>query len=140
MANGHGGYRKPENPAAVSGPGALSKRTDGGAGQPVSRMTGLGYGENKAYMEQQTGAPMADTTDGGAGPAMGGPPVMPVIPLNAPTDFKNEPITAGAPFGPGAGPALQQANKLTDTLKALLGNDISGAIEEMYLFAESQGL
>ena len=31
MANGRGGYRQPSNPAPVSGPGALSKRTDGGA-------------------------------------------------------------------------------------------------------------
>jgi hypothetical protein len=29
MANGHGGPRTPANPAPVSGPGALSKRTDG---------------------------------------------------------------------------------------------------------------
>jgi len=26
-----GGYRQPNNPAPVSGPGALSQRTDGGA-------------------------------------------------------------------------------------------------------------
>ena len=41
-----GGYRKPQNPAAVSGPGALSKRTDGK--QPVVRVPDVPYGEQAA--------------------------------------------------------------------------------------------
>ncbi len=32
-----GGYRKPNNPAPVSGPGSLSQRTDGGPTQPAVR-------------------------------------------------------------------------------------------------------
>ena len=45
-----GGYRQPSNPAPVSGPGALSARTDGGAGnskQPIRRIPGQAYGEQR---------------------------------------------------------------------------------------------
>ena len=41
-----GGYQQPTNPAPVSGPGALSKRTDG-AGQPAQYMSGLPYGQGQ---------------------------------------------------------------------------------------------
>ena len=41
---GRGGYRAPSNPAPVSGPGALSQRTDGGATQPATYISGLPYG------------------------------------------------------------------------------------------------
>ena len=48
MANGRGGYRQPSNPAPVSGPGALSKRTDGGAVEGMTQapkyMAGMRYG------------------------------------------------------------------------------------------------
>ena len=49
-----GGYRKPQNPAAVSGPGALSKRTDGK--QPVVRVPDVPYGEQAALTAQQQAA------------------------------------------------------------------------------------
>ena len=51
-----GGYRQPSNPAPVSGPGALSARTDGGAGsskQPIRRIPGQAYGEGKAFFKKQ---------------------------------------------------------------------------------------
>ena len=35
---GRGGYQAPTNPAAISGPGALSQRTDGGPTQPAQYM------------------------------------------------------------------------------------------------------
>ena len=127
----HGGYRRPANPAAVSGPGSLSRRTDGGPGQPVMTPTGLPYGEAGANVAAQQGAPMADASDQQA-------PM--IVPLDAETQYPDEPITAGAPFGPGPGPRAQSAGKLTDLLAALLGDDIVGAIEEMYLDAESRGL
>ena len=37
MAEAHGGYRQPSSPAPVSGPGALSKRTDGNAPSQAAR-------------------------------------------------------------------------------------------------------
>ena len=65
---GHGGYRQPANPAAVSGPGASSARTDGGPGnqrQPLRVPTGGRYGEAKALEDQQRGAPLPDATGSG---------------------------------------------------------------------------
>ncbi len=75
MARGNGA---PKNPAPVSGPGKLSRRTDGGAGnkgQPLRTPTGGDYGAGKALTDQQKGAPLANPSSGGAaGPASGGPP------------------------------------------------------------------
>jgi hypothetical protein len=86
MANGHGGYREPTNPAPVSGPGALSQRTDGQMKGPVPSAEGLG---------------------GMAGGGMGaGPDLSSLVPFGAPTNNPDEPITAGAPGGPGPGPSL----------------------------------
>ena len=57
MANskGHGGYRKPSNPAPVSGPGKYSQRTDG---QVVSTMPGQPYGQAQADHAVESLAPM----------------------------------------------------------------------------------
>ncbi len=38
-----GGYRAPSSPAPVSGPGALSQRTDGGPTQGAKYVSGLPY-------------------------------------------------------------------------------------------------
>ena len=56
MANGHGGDRVPANPAPVSGPGAMSRRTDG---QGARYMSGGQYGEGQELMDLQTSAPMS---------------------------------------------------------------------------------
>lgn len=95
MANGqHGGYRRPSNPAAVSGPGALSARTDGGAGQPVRVAPGGEYGSRKDMEQIQSGARM----QGGGGQL---PPPPPVTPLDAPSEMPDVPVTDGADAGPG---------------------------------------
>ncbi len=62
-----GGYRKPtpNRKNAVSGPGALSQRTDGA--QPIMRGEDMAYGESAAFQQQQQGAP-------GGLPAPQGPP------------------------------------------------------------------
>lgn len=153
-----GGYRKPAHPAPVSGPGALSQRTDGGPGQPVRNVTGLGYGDAQAFRTQQQGAPMAQGQGPGPalmspmGPGPQGPPQQgppgpptgapaPVVPLHAPTQFPGEPITAGAPFGPGPGRAPAQAGfKVTDLLGTLLGSDVAGDLADLYLQAERMGM
>lgn len=88
-----GGYRRPSNPAPVSGPGALSARTDGGPGQPVRVAPGGEYGERKESEEIQASAPMA------AQPAPA--PAPRPTPLGAPTARPDEPVTAGADAGPG---------------------------------------
>jgi hypothetical protein len=103
MANGHGGYRQPSEPAPVSGPGALSKRTDG---QGARYMAGGEYGEGQEMMDLQTSAPMSQAPRASR-PRGGGRPTMPgssVTPLFSPSERPDEPLTAGAPFGAGPGP------------------------------------
>lgn len=92
---GRGGYRQPNNPAPVSGPGMLSQRTDGGAidgmTQPIQNYTGGAYGNNKSMREQQEGASLY------ASPEMKMPDITP---LGAPTEFPDEPDSTGASWDP----------------------------------------
>lgn len=112
MAEQHGGRRTPSNPAPVAMPGALSRRTDGGPSQSTVPMTGMGYGENADYNDIQSSAPMA------AAPTVSNARVRrssptgqgaAATPLFAPTGFPEEPVTAGAPFGPGPGPEARRS-------------------------------
>lgn len=121
MTDNRGGYRKPRKPAPVSGPGRLSKRTDGGPAQKVRPVTGGAYGENKSLNDLQAAAPMAagdvpSPPSAGASPAPPREPVN-VIPFNAPTQNPDEPVTAGNPMGPGVGPeamGLQDPRTVAD--------------------------
>lgn len=99
MANGHGGYRRPSNPQPISGPGALSQRTDGGV--PKYDVTGLGYGDNAAVNELQSAAPLGAPSGGG----QSAPPVQRPPGLGEPTAFPEQPVTAGADAGAGPGSA-----------------------------------
>lgn len=63
---GRGGYRRPGNPAPVSGPGAMSKRTDGGPGQPTRVASGGSYGERQELENLQAAAPVSASEGGGA--------------------------------------------------------------------------
>ena len=126
MANGQGGYRKPSKPAPVSGPGKLSRRTDGGP-QSMRLASGGKYGERKEMAEMQSSAPMQGGTPTPS-------PSMPsVTGLFEPTQRPNEPVTAGNILGPGPGPsALQLPNNipsLTSTLKRLAALDMTGETE-----------
>lgn len=91
---GVGGYQRPAQPAAVSGPGAMSQRTDGQPGETATQaaryISGGSYGEGQEMMALQQSGPMA--ADAG----------MPLPPsLAEPTERPDEPITYGAPFGAG---------------------------------------
>jgi hypothetical protein len=105
MAEGRGGYRRPGSPAPASGPGRLSRRTDGGPQQTTQPMTGMGYGENQEFNAVQGGAPLAATPPASNARARKSSPAdsmgVAATPLFAPTAFPEEPITAGADFGPG---------------------------------------
>lgn len=90
--NQHGGYRRPSDPAPVSGPGALSQRTDGGATQAPMLASGGPYGSRQDMASIQGSAPMAGT------PA---PSRDMLTPLTAPTARPGEPVTAGVDAGPG---------------------------------------
>jgi hypothetical protein len=101
-----GGYRKPANPAAVSGPGSLSRRTDGGPIQGAKEIPGGGkYGERKALADMQSGAPMqGNPVPNVPAPSVAAEPRQPLTNLFAPTERPDEPVTAGAPVGPGRTP------------------------------------
>jgi hypothetical protein len=129
-----GGYRKPGNPAPISGPGALSQRTDGSPTQSATYMSGMPYGQNT--MEQQTAAPMA------------GRPEMPKMemptPLMAATTRPNEPITSGIDRGDGPGSfALGTLPNVEPTilniLQRIAENDPSGDTELLYRMLEDKG-
>ena len=131
MAEQHGGYRQPSSPAPVSGPGALSQRTDG---QGARYMAGGEYGEGQEMMDLQTSAPMSKTVEQprmrrGRNAGQVVDDSMRVTPLFAPTERPDEPITAGAPFGPGPGPVAQRRaveGRASSRLLALAAYDESG--------------
>lgn len=112
-----GGYRKPSNPAPVSGPGSLSQRTDGGPGQPIREVPAAYYGERQEMRDIQGGATMAQGSMPTGSPVMPSngstppsAPITPPTPLTAPTEYPDEPGTAGAALGPGPGPASVEPN------------------------------
>ena len=93
--------------AEVSGPGKQSKRTDLGvlkqstkpiqSTQPMQSYTGGAYGNNKSMAMQQAAAPLA----GNPMPTM--PEMPPMVGLDAPTQFPDEPLSYGANYGEGPG-------------------------------------
>lgn len=100
----------PQSPAGVSGPGPLSKRTDGGPAQALKDLPDAKYGENSQFQALQQGASLsaspspqgqAQPFDANALPP--NPAAGQVVPLSAPTGRPNEPVTAGAALGPGPG-------------------------------------
>jgi len=133
-----GGYRKPNQPAAVSGPGKLSKRTDGNPdrGLPANGQ----YGYRKETREQMQGAPMATNYQPASVPQIG----TPVTNIFAPTEFPNEPVTTGSPVGPGAGPESltipQRSFNPIQTLSRLAQQDPSGEIELILQDLSSRGI
>lgn len=100
MAENRGGFRPTapqNNPANVS--------ATGGAGQSGTQgakyYSGLPYGQGQAMMAQQQAAPMAA---GRPAPIMNPIDSFPApMPLSAPSEFPDVPVTDGAAMGAGAG-------------------------------------
>ena len=96
----------PERPAAVSGPGALSQRTDGGPGsdtQPIRVAAGGPFGSRQELEDTQRAAPLPDRSgsSGAAGPGPGGGAAAgPPPPAAAEALFG--PTTQPGPGGPRA--------------------------------------
>jgi hypothetical protein len=132
--------RRPSNPAPVSGPGALSRRTDG---QGAKYIAGGEYGEGQEMMDLQTSAPMSKAPAAPrprTGRQVVSEEMAPPTPLFAPTERPDEPITAGAPFGPGPGPtARTPMSSLAGTLEKLLPYDDDGSIRRLYATAVRRG-
>ena len=147
MAEQHGGKRTPRNPAPVSGPGQLSRRTDGGPAQVNAQMTGMGYGENKDFMQIQEGANMAATPRPAR--AMKTPQASPMAamgsggaaPLFSNTQRPDEPVTAGVNFGPGAGAPTIQSNKvsLTNVYQKMANENANQEVLDMLALAQRLG-
>jgi hypothetical protein len=137
-------------PARVSGPGALSQRTDGG--QPLRHITDARYGEDKANIAQQKMAPLANSAEeGAAGPSLGsmtsgaqppppagampGPAAPPqaITPFDAPTTMPDQPVTQGmTPFGQQPPPpqAKINQNQISQALAPYFAADDTGVLAE----------
>ena len=95
----NGGYQAPSNPAVVSGPGALSQRTDGSPTQAATYISGLPYGQGKQTYSNQVaadmqGSPFSSMSSGN------------IVPLDAATTMPDTPGTEGIDSGPGGGSNL----------------------------------
>lgn len=134
MADGHGGMRTPANPAPVSGPGALSRRTDG---QPARYASGMPYGDGQDFYDLQTSAPLAATDNVQAGRRQarqsGAAPVPAAVatPLFSPTQRPEEPVTAGAAYGPGPGPSVLKQSGVAASLLTAAANDPTGELDAL---------
>lgn len=142
---GRGGYQAPAHPAAVSGPGALSQRTDH---SPKFRMPDQPYGDGAELATQQAGAPMARTSGGPSAASGGGTAAAAssIVGLDADTARPDEPVTAGVDIGPGPGsealPGAIQApsGELTNMFYQLSATDRTGALAALGMEAMRRGL
>ena len=159
MTAEHGGYRKPAHPAPVSGPGAHSRRTDGGPGakQAISTMPGQDYGQASADRSAQQAVRMGGATPlpspaqvPAGQPDQGQMPTSPQYEggdFGGPTTRPDEPVTAGAPVGAGPGPEVlnaapgaQPSGYLTSMLSQLSNADTTGALAQLYVMAQQRGV
>ena len=120
----------------VSGIGSMSERTDlNVSSQPARYIAGLPQGQGQATYDQQTAAPMAGTMP---------VPMSEITRLTAPTGRPDEPITAGAPFGPGANSTSIQLPNAQPTILTTLGkinqNDPTGDTELFMMMFQDKGL
>jgi len=117
-----GGSRTPKKPAAVSGPGKFSKRTDGAQPVRVPRLSDseLQYGDVQKLEQAQQIAPLPEGVSaprtGAATPRrMTGearvPGRVPPYLLQGESAFPGEPISTGLPIGAGAGPEVLTASQ-----------------------------
>lgn len=148
----HGGPRTPRNPAPVSGPGRLSKRTDGGPTQKVMVPTDQPYGDREALIGQEKSAGMSQSPSvtPAALPSPGGGAAgqQPVVPLDAPSTQPHVPVTNGVPIGAGAGvealggtpPGERPNGALTNMLAAMSATDTTGTLAKLYEMAKQRGV
>lgn len=142
-----GGYRPTapqNNPMKVNGRGG-----NGQSGtQAAKYVSGLPYGEGQELMNIQQSAPLAaapsieqaSTPSGLASAAAS----QPIIPLNAPSQRPDEPVTFGADAGPGPGMevlgVMPQGQTTAQVLLKLLPYDETGEVAALYEQALLRGL
>jgi hypothetical protein len=107
---------------------------------PAKAATGQTYGEAGKQMAAQRAVPMAaPPTDVAPTATPQRPRVAPgsMGPLNRPTERPNEPVTAGAPFGPGRTQQLggymgpRNADPVLDELRAIYSVSPNDALADM---------
>lgn len=112
-----GGYQEPSNPAPVSGPGALSQRTDGGPSQApmyMPNMRALGS-TGRDYMETASAAPLYEAPASTGGGSMVESNLPAVTPITAGTALPDQSIADGTPAFGGMGPEALNLPKQEDT-------------------------
>lgn len=138
-------------PVGVSGPGALSQRTDV---QPMSVPTGMPYGQATAMAQAEQAAPMAGTpgTPAAAADAVAqaaappGPQPPPL--LSQPSQRPGEPVTHGADKGPGGDSSILSqtpgipatGGALSQAIAQAAASDTSGILQQLLLQAQMRGL
>ena len=134
------------NPMNVNARGGNGQSGD--ATQAAKYVPGLPYGEGQALMETQQSAPLAAAPSieqsGMPSGLASAAASQPVIPLNAPSQRPDEPVTFGANAGPGPGiEALgltQQGQSTAQVLQKLLPYDETGEIAALYEQALLRGI
>lgn len=147
--SGPGGYHAPRNPAPASGPGRLSRRTDGGPAQKIMTPTGLPYGATGDLAAQEHAAPLSQSPSvptampGGAGAQPD------LVGLTDPTTRPGEPVTSGVDIGEGPGSSAlarpygtvsQSYGPLSTLLAGIAGSDATGAIASLLMEAQRRGV
>ncbi len=126
--------KTPMNPlAGASGPGPFSVRDD------KLNLSSSYYGEGVETSAIKSQIPLSKTT-GSADNVGGRPanPLTPVTPLFAPSERRDEPVTAGVAIGEGPGPeALMMQSKfaqrkLSDILADMIPYDDTGDVAILY--------
>ena len=153
---------KPKTPNQVGAPSArYPNRTDlaastaaGPPTQPVRTPTGQGYGDAKALGDAQRAFPLPQPPETPPVPRGGGVERMPgtLTPMAAqgytppnlglsstPSGMPNEPVTAGLPVGPGAGPSAMSTFGAGALLAALAAATGDMTMAEMAEIADLQG-
>ena len=138
--------RKGRGGARQGTPGtAYGQRTD--LNQPISTVPGQEYGMAKQQADAQRAIPMAASPVApapaqpqqpqGQRPSMPQPGTMPHL---DPTNRPEEPVTAGLPFGPGAGPEAiaRPAPRISQQFSQLA--ELSGTAIDLASTARSMGL
>jgi hypothetical protein len=154
-SNTHGGYRKPANPAPVSGPGKYARRTDGGPAQVNSTVPDQPYGDAKQQHADERIAPMGGKAPLPPAPTPGGDGGQPSMAAFAglgfgdPSQRPNEPVTHGVDIGPGGGSDVlnlptapnpaQGTGQMTSLLQRLSATDATGILGQLMQAAQDRG-
>jgi hypothetical protein len=123
-----------------------------GGKQPIRELHNGAYGENKQFVQQQQGAPLPqapDFSDPQGGAQM--PPSQPMTGFDHDESTRpDEPVTAGSPLGPGAGPEdnAQPASAdpgasygpLTQMLSQFTASDTTGTFAALLAEAQNRGI